>query len=55
MKFAEMIQSADWKTEKHVPVIEAPASARPVKRLRFKFQSVRRLPIPIPQNTIFAG
>ena len=27
MKFAEIIQSADWKTEKHVPVIEAPATA----------------------------
>lgn len=25
MKFTEVIQSADWKSEKHVPVIEAPA------------------------------
>ncbi len=24
MKFADVIQSADWKAEKHVPVIEAP-------------------------------
>lgn len=24
MKFADIIQSADWKTEKHVPVIDAP-------------------------------
>lgn len=24
MKFADLVQSADWKTEKHVPVIEAP-------------------------------
>ncbi|MDR3565439.1 MAG: class II SORL domain-containing protein [Negativicutes bacterium] len=28
MKFAELVQSADWKTEKHVPVIEAPATAK---------------------------
>lgn len=28
MKFAELIQSADWKTEKHVPVIEAPETAK---------------------------
>lgn len=24
MKFADIVQSADWKTEKHVPVIDAP-------------------------------
>ena len=28
MKVADIIQSADWKAEKHVPVIEAPASAK---------------------------
>jgi len=28
MKYAEIIQSADWKTEKHVPVIEAPESVK---------------------------
>jgi len=28
MKFADIIQSADWKTEKHVPVIEAPTSVK---------------------------
>jgi len=28
VKFAEMIQSADWKTEKHVPVIESPDSVK---------------------------
>ena len=26
MKFSEVIQTADWKAEKHVPVIDAPAS-----------------------------
>ena len=28
MKFAEVIQTADWKTEKHVPVIVAPGSVK---------------------------
>ncbi len=28
MKFSEIIQSADWKTEKHIPVIEAPESVK---------------------------
>ena len=28
MKFAEVVQTADWKTEKHVPVIVAPAAVK---------------------------
>ncbi len=28
MKIGETIQSADWKSEKHVPVIEAPAEVK---------------------------
>ena len=28
MKFAEVVQAADWKTEKHVPVIVAPRSVK---------------------------
>ncbi|WP_198469084.1 class II SORL domain-containing protein [Acetomicrobium sp. S15 = DSM 107314] len=28
MKFADIMQSADWKAEKHVPVIEAPDSVK---------------------------
>ena len=28
MKFSELIKEADWKSEKHVPVIEAPASVK---------------------------
>jgi len=28
MKIAEVIQTADWKTEKHVPVIVAPGSVK---------------------------
>jgi superoxide reductase len=32
MKIADIIQSADWKAEKHVPVIEAPASVKAGER-----------------------
>ena len=28
MKFAEVVQTADWKAEKHVPVIVAPGSVK---------------------------
>jgi superoxide reductase len=28
MKLAEIVQTADWKAEKHVPVIEAPDSVK---------------------------
>lgn len=28
MKFADVFKSAEWKTEKHVPVIEAPTKAK---------------------------
>ncbi|SDF81625.1 class II SORL domain-containing protein [Sporolituus thermophilus] len=28
MKFADIVQSADWKAEKHVPVIDAPATVK---------------------------
>ena len=28
MKFADLVQSADWKVEKHVPVIDAPNTCK---------------------------
>ena len=28
MKFSDVVQSADWKSEKHVPVIEAPEKVK---------------------------
>lgn len=28
MKFGDLIQSADWKAEKHIPVIEAPDTVK---------------------------
>jgi len=36
MKFAELVQSADWKTEKHVPVIEAPETVKAGESLTVK-------------------
>ncbi len=33
MKIADLVQSADWKTEKHVPVIEAPDSVKAGEKL----------------------
>ena len=36
MKFADIVQSADWKVEKHVPVIEAPDSGKAGEQLLVK-------------------
>ena len=36
MKFQDLIQSADWKTEKHVPVIEAPDTCKSGDKLLVK-------------------
>ena len=36
MKMADLIQSADWKTEKHVPVIEAPDKVKAGERFTIK-------------------
>lgn len=33
MKISDIIQSADWKTEKHVPVIEAPEVVKAGERV----------------------
>jgi superoxide reductase len=36
VKFVDLIQSADWKTEKHVPVIEAPDTVQAGEKLSVK-------------------
>jgi len=36
MKVGELIQSADWKAEKHTPVIEAPAAVKPGEAFEIK-------------------
>jgi desulfoferrodoxin (superoxide reductase-like protein) len=33
-KFGEVFQSADWKTEKHIPVIECPDSVKSGEKFR---------------------
>jgi superoxide reductase len=35
-QFGELIQSADWKTEKHVPVIECPDKVKPGESIQVK-------------------
>jgi superoxide reductase len=35
-QFGELFQSADWKTEKHVPVIECPAQVKAGERFSVK-------------------
>ena len=34
MKLNDIVQSADWKTEKHVPAIEAPKSAKKGEKIK---------------------
>jgi len=36
MKFADLVQTADWKTEKHVPAIEAPEVATAGEKILVK-------------------
>jgi superoxide reductase len=36
MKIAEVIQTADWKAEKHVPVIDAPAQVKAGEKFSVK-------------------
>ena len=33
MKFTETVKSADWKSEKHVPAIEAPSSVKKAEKI----------------------
>jgi superoxide reductase len=48
-EFNELFQSADWKAEKHVPVIEAPAAVK--KGEFFEFTVVVGKEIPHPNKT----
>jgi len=42
----ELLQSADWKTEKHVPVIEAPDSIRKGELLKIAVSVGKQIPHP---------
>lgn len=46
MKIGEVIQSADWKAEKHVPVIEAPTSAKANEAFDVNLQVGTEIPHP---------
>ncbi len=49
MKMADLTQSADWKSEKHVPVIEAPDKVRAGEL--FTVKACVGLEIPHPNTT----
>lgn len=49
MKMADLIQSADWKAEKHVPVIAAPDKVKAGEK--FEIKSCVGLGIPHPNTT----
>lgn len=51
----ERIQKADWKKEKHVPVIEAPEEVKADEMFEIKVSLGKGSPTPTPQNTTFAG
>lgn len=48
-EFKDLLQSADWKTEKHVPVIDAPDSVK--KSEFFKITVIVGKEIPHPNKT----
>ena len=46
MKFADVIQTADWKAEKHVPVIEAPSRVKADETFNVKVCVGAEIPHP---------
>jgi superoxide reductase len=46
MKLGERIQEADWKAEKHVPVIECPDQVKADKLLEVKVSLGKEIPHP---------
>ncbi len=44
--FKELLQSADWKTEKHVPVIEAPDAVKKGEFFKLTVSVGREIPHP---------
>lgn len=49
MKMADLIQSADWKAEKHVPIITAPDKVKAGEK--FEIKACVGLEIPHPNTT----
>lgn len=46
MKLAELVQTADWKTEKHVPVITAPRSVKAGEKFVVELSVGKEIPHP---------
>ena len=46
MKMGELVQSGDWKGEKHVPVIEAPAKVKAGEAFDVKVSVGKEIPHP---------
>lgn len=46
MKIGDYIQSGDWKGEKHVPVIKAPATAKAGETVRVELNVGEEIPHP---------
>lgn len=53
--FGENYQTADWKMEKHVPVIDCPDQIKTEEMLQVRSPSVKRSPTPILPSTTLAG
>jgi superoxide reductase len=46
MSIGEVFKSADWKTEKHVPVIDAPASSKKGEKVKVTVSVGKEIPHP---------
>lgn len=46
MKFSEVIQTADWKAEKHVPVIDAPEQVNAGEKFSISVSVGKEIPHP---------
>lgn len=55
MKLGDVLRSGDWKSEKHVPVIEAPDKVAADQPVEIKVSIGEEIPTPTRLNTIFAG
>lgn len=46
MKIGDVVQSADWKTEKHVPVIDVPESVKKGEKVIIEVSVGKEIPHP---------
>lgn len=55
MKVGELYQTADWKSEKHVPVIECPDAVKADDMFEVKVSIGKEIATPTPQSIISDG